>query len=47
MNLIEKFENMPVQDVGTFNSIFTASPIMVDTLLLYQRNGIYLLVNSR
>jgi len=28
MSLIEKFENMPVQDVGTFNSIFTASPIM-------------------
>ena len=28
MNLIEKFENMPVQDVGTFNSIFTATPIM-------------------
>jgi len=28
MNLIEKFENMLVQDVGTFNSIFTTTPIM-------------------
>ena len=28
MNLIEKFENMPFQDVGTFNSIFTETPIM-------------------
>jgi hypothetical protein len=28
MNLIEKFENMPVQDVGTFNSIFKTTPIM-------------------
>lgn len=28
MNLIEKFENMPFQDVGTFNSIFTDSPIL-------------------
>lgn len=27
MNLIEKFENMPFQDVGTFNSIFKNSPI--------------------
>lgn len=28
MNLIEKFENMPFQDVGTFNSIFKNSPII-------------------
>jgi predicted transcriptional regulator len=28
MNLIEKFENMPFQDVGTFNSIFKNSPIL-------------------
>lgn len=28
MNLIEKFEDMPVQDVGTFNSIFTTTPIL-------------------
>ena len=28
MNLIEKFENMPVQDVGTFNSIFRTTPIL-------------------
>lgn len=28
MSLIEKFENMPFQDVGTFNSIFTGSPIL-------------------
>lgn len=28
MNLIEKFENMPFQDVGTFNSIFKHSPIL-------------------
>lgn len=28
MNLIDKFENMPVQDVGTFNSIFKHNPIM-------------------
>jgi predicted transcriptional regulator len=28
MNLIEKFENMPFQDVGTFNSIFKNNPIM-------------------
>ena len=27
MNLIEKFENMPFQDVKTFNSIFKNSPI--------------------
>lgn len=28
MTLIEKFENMPVQDVGTFNSIFKTTPIL-------------------
>ena len=28
MNLLDKFENMPVQDVGTFNSIFKHNPIM-------------------
>lgn len=28
MNLIEKFENMPFQDVGTFNSIFKTTPIL-------------------
>lgn len=28
MNLVEKFENMPVQDVGTFNSIFKTTPII-------------------
>lgn len=28
MNLIEKFESMPFQDVGTFNSIFKNSPIL-------------------
>lgn len=28
MNLIEKFENMPFQDVGTFNSIFNQSPLI-------------------
>lgn len=28
MNLIEKFENMPFQDVGTFNSIFKGSPLL-------------------
>jgi hypothetical protein len=28
MNLVEKFENMPFQDVGTFNSIFKTTPIL-------------------
>lgn len=28
MNLIELFENKPFQNVGTFNSIFPASPIL-------------------
>lgn len=28
MNLIEKFEDMLAQDVGTFNSIFTTTPIL-------------------
>lgn len=28
MNLIEKFENKPFQDVGTFNAIFTKTPIL-------------------
>lgn len=28
MNLIEQFEDMLVQDVGTFNSIFTTTPIL-------------------
>lgn len=28
MNLIEKFDNMLVQDVGTFNSIFKTTPIL-------------------
>jgi hypothetical protein len=28
MNLIDKFENMPFQDVGTFNSIFVTTPLM-------------------
>lgn len=28
MNLIEKFESMPFQDVGTFNSIFKKTPIL-------------------
>jgi len=28
MDLIEKFENMPFQDVGTFNSIFKPTPIL-------------------
>lgn len=28
MELINKFENMPFQDVGTFNSIFKATPLL-------------------
>lgn len=28
MNLIDKFENMPFQDVGTFNSIFVTTPLL-------------------
>lgn len=28
MNLLERFENMPAQDVGTFNSIFKHNPIL-------------------
>jgi DNA-binding MarR family transcriptional regulator len=28
MNLIDKFESMPFQDVGTFNSIFKSTPII-------------------
>ena len=28
MSLIDKFENMPFQDVGTFNSIFVVTPIL-------------------
>jgi predicted transcriptional regulator len=28
MNLLDKFENMPFQDVGTFNSIFKTTPIL-------------------
>lgn len=28
MNLLDKFENMPFQDVGTFNSIFKSTPIL-------------------
>lgn len=28
MNLIEKFENKPFQNVGTFNSIFVRTPIL-------------------
>jgi hypothetical protein len=28
MNLIEKFENAPFQDVGTFNAIFPWTPIL-------------------
>lgn len=28
MNLIEKFENKPFQDVGTFNAIFAKTPIL-------------------
>lgn len=28
MNLLDKFESMPVQDVGTFNSIFKHNPIL-------------------
>lgn len=53
MNLIEKFENMPFQDVGTFNSIFKYNPILghshdseVEILGVYRDNLRIIKVNG-